>query len=411
MLAEPMAKVDQIAAEWGGRPVVAIVNLDVIAANVSALKELIGPDCTLLTVVKANAYGFAAVPIANAAIEAGAGMLGVACVDEGIELRQAGIAETPILVFGAVGRHERARAITNRLSMVVTNSAFARGLAAVARESLWKQPVSVHLKIDTGMRRFGAAPADVVDVARTITSLPELQWDGIMTHHASADAPDPAFTHRQAAVFDQCLADLRAAGFTNLPNQHVANTATTIRFPEYHRDMVRCGIGTHGLESDPEMPLPAPFRPATTIHGKIARVFDLVPGDVVGYGGTYSPDQPERAALVALGYADGYRRALSNTGYMAIRGQRADVIGRVSMDQCVIRVPAGMDIEAGEPVVIVGDGTEATPGAPTINELAVLSGGIAHDFIVGLAHRLPRLYVRGGEVVAVCDLAGYRTLA
>ncbi|HYJ13180.1 MAG TPA: alanine racemase, partial [Thermomicrobiales bacterium] len=300
--------------------------------------------------------------------------------------------------------------ITNRLSIVVTNSSFARGLAATARESLWKEPVPVHLKIDTGMRRFGAAPGEVVDLARTITSLPELRWAGIMTHHASADAPDPEFTHRQAEVFDQCLADLRAAGFTDLPTQHVANTATTIRFPEYHRDMVRCGIATHGLEPDPGMPLPFPFQPATTIHGKIVRVFDLAVGDVVGYGGTYSPDQPERAALVALGYADGYRRALSNTGYMAIRGQRADVIGRVSMDQCVVRVPEGMDIEAGEPVVIVGDGTDATPGAPTINELAVLSGGIAHDFIVGLTRRLPRLYVQGGDVVAVCDLAGYRTL-
>jgi alanine racemase len=174
--------------------------------------------------------------------------------------------------------------------------------------------------------------------------------------------------------------------------------------------MVRCGIATHGLDPDPEMPLPIPFRPTTTIHGRIARVFDLAPGDVVGYGGTYSPDQPERAALVAIGYADGYRRALSNTGYMAIRGQRADVIGRVSMDQCVVRVPEGLDIEEGERVIIVGDGTEATPGAPTINELAILSGGIAHDFIVGLARRLPRLYVQGGAVVAICDLAGYREL-
>jgi alanine racemase len=411
MQAEAIRSATEIAAGWDGRPVVAVTDLDVVAGNVQAIKSLIGPDCQLMSVVKANAYGFAAVPIAKAAVAAGAGSLAVATVDEGIQLRQAGMSEVPILVFGAIGIHERARAITNRLSIVVTNPDFARGLATVAKESLWKEPIPVHLKIDTGMRRFGAAVDEVVNLAQVITSLPELRWSGIMTHHASADAPDPSFTHEQAAVFDQCLADLRAAGFTELPTQHVANTATTIRFPEYHRDMVRCGIATHGLESDPGMPLPVPFQPTTTIYGKVARVFDINPGDVVGYGGTYSPSEPERGALVPIGYADGYRRSLSNAGYMAIRGQRADVIGRVSMDQCVVRVPAGLDIEAGEPVVIVGDGTDATPGAPTINELAVLAGGIAHDFIVGLAHRLPRLFVQNGQVVAIHDLAGYRELS
>ena len=410
MLASPVRSLSEIAANWDGRPVVAITDLDMVAANIRALLDLIGPDRTLMSVVKANAYGFEAIPIAKAVVEAGTGALGVASVDEGVQLRAAGITDVPILVFGAIGNHERVRAITNRLSIVVTNAEFARGLAQAAKESLWKEPVPVHLKIDTGMRRFGAAPHEVVDLARVITSLPELHWAGIMTHHASADAPDPSFTHSQAAVFDGCLADLREAGFEQLPTQHVANTATTLRFPEYHRDMVRCGIATHGLEPDPEMPLPVEFRPTTTIHGKISRVFDIAPGDAVGYGGTYSPDQPVKGALVAIGYADGYRRALSNTGYMAIRGQRADVIGRVSMDQCVIRVPDGLEIEAGEPVVIVGDGTDATPGAPTINELAVLADGIAHDFIVGLARRLPRLFVRGGEIVAICDLAGYREL-
>ena len=410
MLTSPARTVTDVATSWKGRPVVAITDLDVVASNIRALKGIIGPDCSLMTVVKANAYGFSAVPIAKAAVDAGATALGVATVEEGVQLRDAGLTTVPILVFGAIGRDERARAITHRLGIVVTNAAFARGLAKVARESLWKEQVSVHLKIDTGMRRFGAAPNEVVDLARVITSLPELSWDGVMTHHASADAPDPSFTHHQAAVFEACIAELRAAGFEKIPTQHVANTATTLRFPEYHRNMVRCGIATHGLEPDPDMQLPEEFRPTTMIHGRIARVFDIVPGDVVGYGGTWSPEKPVKGALVAIGYADGYRRSLSNAGYMAIRGQRADVIGRVSMDQCVIRVPDGMEIEAGEPVVIVGDGSEATAGAPTINELAVLSGGIAHDFIVGLADRLPRLYVREGELVAVCDLNGYREL-
>lgn len=398
-----------IAASWDGRPVMAVIDLDAIAANVRLLLDMIGPQCRLLAVVKANAYGHEAVPVAKAAIAAGVTALGVATVDEGVELRTAGVTEVPILVFGAIGRNERARAITHRLSLVVTNPEFARGLAAAAKAALWKEPVPVHLKIDTGMRRFGAAPDDVVDLARVITSLPELHWEGVMTHHASADALDPEFTHQQAAVFDRCMAALTEAGF-EIPTRHVANSATTLRFPEYHRDMVRCGIAIHGLESDPDLPLPPGFRPTTTIHGKVARVFALQPGDAVGYGGTYHPTMAEQAALVGIGYADGYRRSLSNAGYMTIRGQRADVIGRVSMDQCVVRVPAGLDIVDGEPVVIAGDGTAATEGAPTINELAVLAGGIAHELVVTLAARLPRVYVRDGQVVAIRDLAGYREL-
>jgi alanine racemase len=397
------------ALQWGGRPVVAIVDLDVYERNVRALLDIIGRDVRLLAVVKANAYGHGAVPIAKAAVAAGAHALGVATVDEGAQLRVAGITDVPILVFGAIGRAERGRAIGNRLSIVVAEAGFARGLAAEAKASLTREPVSVHIKIDTGMRRFGAAPSEVVELAKVVTSLPQFRLDGIMSHHASADAHDPAFTHAQVAVFDQCIADLRAAGI-EIPTQHVANTATTLRFPGYHKDQVRSGIATHGLDPDPDMPIGNAFQPTTTIHGRIARVFDLAPGDMVGYGGTYSVDSPGRAGLVSLGYADGYRRTLSNVGYMSIRGQRADVIGRVSMDQTVIRVPDGLDIDEGEPVIIVGDGTEATAGAPTFNELAVLSGGIAHDFIVGLAARLPKLYIRNGEVVGIADLSGYRDL-
>lgn len=388
---------------------VAVVDLDVYTNNIRLLRDAIGLDVRFLAVVKANAYGHGAVPIASAAVEAGVDALGVATVDEGAELRTAGVDSVPILVFGAIGRAERGRAITNNLGIVISDAAFARGLAAEAKAVLAKEPVSVHIKIDTGMRRFGAAPGDVVELARTVLSLPQLRLDGIMSHHASADAPEPDHTMSQVAVFDQCMADLEAAGIEP-PIRHVANTATTLRFPQFHKDQVRSGIATHGLDPDPDMHLPVGFQPTTTIHGRIARVFDILPGDTVGYGGSYSPTVPIKGALIGLGYADGYRRSLSNVGYMAIRGQRADVIGRVSMDQCVVRVPDGLDIDEGEPVVIVGDGTDATPGAPTLNELAILSGGIAHEFVVGMAARLPKLYIRGGKVVGIADLSGYRDL-
>ncbi len=409
MTTPPASTIHDIAAAWLGRSAFAIVDLDALALNVETLRAHVGPGVQLMAVVKANGYGHGAVPIARAAIGAGASSLGVATVDEGAQLRRAGI-DAPILVFGAVGRNERAQAIGHRLGVVVTNQEFARALAAEAKASLTKEPVPVHLKIDTGMRRFGAMPRDVPDLVRTIASLKELRLDGIMTHLASADADDPASVTRQVAEFDRCLEALADSGL-HIPIQHLANSAATLRFPEFHRDMVRVGIVMYGLLPDVSIPLPKPMRPVLTVHGRITRVFDLFPGDQVGYGGTYRAAGNERAALVPIGYADGYRRGLSSRGWMSVRGQRADVIGRVSMDQTVIRVPDGLTIEPGEPVVIAGDGTSATPGAPTLDDLATLIDTIGYELASSIAPRLPRLYVRTGQLVAIADLHGYRDLA
>jgi alanine racemase len=396
-----------IAAAWSGRSAVAIVDLDALAANVHALRGHIGPGVQLMAVVKANGYGHGAVPVARTALEAGATHLAVATVDEGAQLRRAGI-DAPILVFGAVGHHERAQAIGQRLSLVVTNAAFARALAADVSASLVKDPVSVHLKVDTGMRRFGALPGEVPDLVRTLTSLERLRLDGIMTHLASADAPDSTPAAEQVAAFDRCLNGLELAEGTLC---HVANSAATLRFPAFHRDMVRVGIAIYGLLPDPSVPLVSAMKPVLTVHGRIARVFDLGPGDAVGYGGTYRSQGGERAALVPIGYADGYRRGLSAQAWMDVRGQRAEVIGRVSMDQTVVRLPTGSDPEPGDPVTIVGNGTPATPCAPTLDDLAALTGTIGYEMATGLSSRLPRLYVRDGQVVAIADLHGYRDLA
>jgi alanine racemase len=398
-----------MAAGWAGRSAVAVVDLDAIVTNVETVRSIVGQNAQVLAVVKANGYGHGAIPVARAALEAGASTLGVATVDEGAQLRTAGI-DAPVLVFGAIGRHEQPRAIGQRLDLVVSNADFAAALAHDVQAALVKDPVPVHLKIDTGMRRFGVAPDDVVCVAKAILAHPQLRLAGVMTHLAAADAEDPTSAEAQVAVFDACLDQLRQAGI-EIPMQHVANSAGALRFPAFRRDMVRLGIAMYGLVPDVSVPLPPPMRPALTIHGRIARVFDLAPGDAVGYGRTYRPDRPERAGLVTIGYADGYRRALSSTGWMAIRGERAAVLGRVSMDQAVIRLPDGLDVTPDELVAIVGDGADWTAGAPTLDDLAGLAGTIGYELATGLAPRLPRLYVRGDEVVAVSDLAGYRELS
>ncbi len=397
-----------IFARWQGRSAVAIVDLDALATNVKSLRELVGPDVRLMPMVKANAYGHGVFPVSRTVLEAGAHALGVATVDEGAQLRMAGI-EAPIVVFGAIGVAERGRAIGNDLGLVIAEAGFVRGLAAEVRASLRKEPLPVHLKIDTGLHRFGAEPGEAVEIAKAIAASPELRLEGVMTHQASADAPDPAAARAQATLFEEVLSALRDAGI-DIPALHMANSATTFRFPEYRCDQVRTGIATYGLDPDPGLPVPAPMRPVLTIRARLARVFDIRPGDTVGYGGTYSPDRVEQAGLVTLGYGDGYRRGLSNVGWMSVQGRRADVIGRVSMDQTVIRLPDDLDVEAGEPVIVVGDGTAETADAPTLNDLARLAGTISYELATGMTARLPRLYVREGRVVAVADLFGLREL-
>ncbi len=401
---------DAITGQWDGRPVVGVIDLDALAINIVTLRSLIGAGTRLMAVVKANAYGHGAIAIARAALATGADELAVATVDEAAQLRSAGIA-APILVFGAIGRVERARAIGHDLALVVSDLSFAHALAADAKVQGRKEenPVPVHLKIDTGMHRFGATPDRVLDIARAIVSHPELRLAGVMTHLAASDDPDPTFAMEQAATFDRCVASLRDAGI-EVPAEHIANSAATLRFPDLHRDMVRVGIAMYGLRPDASMPLPEPMRPILTIHGRLARLIDLEAGDTVGYGRTYLAPSAGCAALVPIGYADGYRRALSSLGWMGVGGAPAPVLGRVSMDQTVIGLPAGFAGEPGSRVTIVGDGTPMTDGAPTLDELAALIDTISYEMATGLAQRIPRLYVRGGAVVDVCDLHGTRLL-
>lgn len=406
----PLPYTSAITAEhWAGRPSIAVVDLDAHASNLRLVRSLIGPHVNLTAVIKANAYGHGSVIIAESAIAAGADELAVATVDEGAQLRDAGI-EAPILVLGPMGAGERTRAIGHRLVVVVSDIGFAHALAADAKLMMAKEPVSVHLKIDTGMNRFGTSPDLAVATAQAILAHPELRLDGIMTHMAAADDPDPHFEQDQVALFDRVLTDLTEAGI-EIPPQHVANSATTLRFPHDHRSRVRVGIAQYGLQPDPGMTLPGPFKPIMTVHSRIARIHEIHPGDGVSYGFRYRTDHDELTALVPLGYGDGLRRNLSPLMWMGVGGMKAPVAGRICMDQTVIRLPEGCDAKPGDVVTVIGNGTEATAPAPTFDDLAALSETISYELTCGITQRLPRIYVRDGEVIAITDLSGTRKFA
>jgi alanine racemase len=260
------------------------------------------------------------------------------------------------------------------------------------------------------MNRFGTSPALAVATAQAILSHPELRLDGIMTHMAAADDPDPHFEQDQVVIFERVLSDLSDAGIA-VPPQHVANSATTLRFAHDHRSRVRVGIAQYGLQPDPGMKLPGPFKPIMTIHSRIARIHEIHPGDGVSYGFRYRAERDELTALVPIGYGDGLRRNLSPLMWMGVGGMKAPVAGRICMDQTVLRLPEGCDASLGDVITVIGNGSDATDPAPTFDDLAARSETISYELTCGITQRMPRVYVRGGEVIAITDLAGTRTFS
>ncbi len=399
----------EIIDQWQGRPTFAVIDLDAFAQNVRTMRSIINDDARYCVVVKANGYGLGAIPLARTALENGADLLAVATVDEGAQLRRAGISGD-ILMMGPMGPGEKDLAVGMDMTVVMNDIPFARGLARTVRENGRMDPLKVHLKVDTGMRRMGVLPQDVVESARTITGFEELKLEGLMTHFASADVPDLTSAKKQVEVFDQVVADLEAAGI-DIPIKHVSNSAGTVQFPEWHKDMVRSGIATYGVNPAPHLPLPGEpgeMKQIVSVHSMVTRVIPLEPGDAVSYGGTWVADEKTRGALIPIGYADGYLRGLSNYGWMAIEGESAPVIGRVCMDQTILHMPEDLPSRTRQHVVVIGDGTEATKGAPNLEQLAEAAGTLPHEFMTTIAHRVPKLYIKNEELVGIADLEGYR---
>jgi alanine racemase len=355
-----------------------------------------------MAVVKANAYGHGAVMVARAALDAGARWLAVATVDEGRQLRDAGIA-APILVLAPSAPEEAPAAVRCSLILAVADLPGAAAIAAAAGRS----PAPVHVEIDTGLGRFGVHHTVAVETVARIAAMPGLRLDGLYTHFATADEAERSFYDRQQARFAAILDELAARGIAP-PQIHQDNSAGSIVGPGARATLIRPGIALYGLSPSEEVPAPAALRPTLRLVTRVARVLDLALGESVSYGRTFVATRPTRAALVPLGYADGYRRALSGRAQMLLGGRRAPVLGRVCMDQAIIGVPDGAAVAVGDEVVAIGAQGDAAIGA---DELAALAGTIAYEIGTGIGARVPRHYLRGGRTVAIETLAGLRRYA
>jgi alanine racemase len=376
------------------------VDLDAVAANVRAIRAWIGPRVRLVAVVKAQAYGLGAEMVATAALAAGADGLAVARVREGVRLRRHGVT-APILLLTGFAPDEVTQIVAERLTPTVVEHAQLPALMTAAQRAGARQ--AIHVKLDTGLHRYGAPLGEALALIRTIVASEVLELEGFYTHFATADALDLAFAREQMAAFRAACHTLEGEG-TRPRYLHAANSAGTLAVPEAHFDLVRVGLGVYGYYATPAVTRAAvDLRPAVTLRARVARLLALDAGCTVGYGCTYRTTRPMRAALLTIGYADGLPGSHYRGGYVLLGGQRADIIGRISMDQCVVDITACPDVREGDCAVVLGQqGDELI----ALDEYAELSGSIPHEALTSLGSRVPRVYWRGGEVVASATLAG-----
>ncbi len=374
-----------------------VVDLDAIAANTRVIKAHIGPDVRLFGVVKAYGYGHGAVPVAKVMLENGAERLCVGRTDEGIELRRAGI-EAPVLNLCYTVPGEADDIVEHDLTGTVNTVAGAEAISA--RAGALGKTATVHVKVDTGMGRYGQLPGEMVAFLDAISGLPNLNIEGIWTHFSSADEADRSYTESQIAAFNAALNALAEAGY-HFAIRHAANSAGTLDYPTAHFDAVRPGIIMFGMYPSADVSRDVPLVPAMTLRSHLARVRMLPKGSAVSYGRTYVTPGDTRIGLVPIGYGDGYHRILGNRGHVLVRGTVVPIVGRVCMDQFMVDLSAIPDAEQDDEVVIVGkQGGAAVPA----EEVAAAAGTINYEITTALARRLPRLYTKGGSVVEVGQL-------
>ena len=367
------------------RPTWVEIDLGAIRHNVNVLSELVAP-AALMAIVKADAYGHGAVPVARAALEAGASALGVALVEEGVHLRDAGI-DAPILVLSEPAPDAATEVVARALTPVVYTEVGIDALAKAVTEE-GRGPLGVHLKVDTGMHRVGVAADDVVALATRVDRHRELVLEGVCTHFAVADEPERGYTEVQLERFATARRALAGAG-VNAGMVHAANSAAAIGFPASRFDMVRMGIAIYGVTPGPGIGADLGLQPALALRSRVSHVKRLRRGDAVSYGLRYELSHDATIVTVPIGYADGISRNLGAVGAEALlHGRRFPIAGTVTMDQLLLDV-GDEPVAVGDVVTFLGEDGD---GSVTAEEWAGLLGTIGYEIVCGIGPRVPREY-------------------
>ena len=377
------------------------IDLTAYAHNITELKRITCKGARLMAVVKANGYGHGAIEVAGEALKNGAEYLGVARINEAVQLRTAGL-DAPILILGYTPPDLADDLIKYDLTQTVYSFSAASALSECARRKDTK--IGVHIKADSGMGRLGlplilgnSGDAEYhpiqnsVQEVESISRLSGLTVQGIFTHFATADSSDKSYAKIQMEVFTDFLDRLDRQGLLP-PIKHAANSGALIDLPESHLDMVRPGIATYGLYPSEEVDKnKADLKPVMTLKSKIIQLKKVPAGFNVSYGITYQTKKPTTIATVPVGYADGFNRLLSNRGHMLVHGQRAPIVGRVCMDLTMLDVGNLPDVAMEDEVVVFGKHhTESV----TADEMASKLNTINYEIVSTITARVPRIYVK-----------------
>ena len=375
--------------------VIAEINLDNIAYNMTNIREKVNKKTKIMAVVKADAYGHGAVEVAKTALYNGADWLGVAIIDEAIELRKNNIFE-PILILGHTMEHKLLQVIKYDITQTVFSFEMAKKLSDEARKI--KKSVDIHIKIDTGMSRLGFFPTDEsISEILAIKNLPYINITGIFTHFATSDMKDKTFTKEQFKKYMWVIKKLEEKGISNII-KHVSNSGAILDIEGYSLDMVRAGIILYGMYPSNQVLENIKLKPAMSLKTHISFVKEIEPEVSVSYCRTYFTNKKTKIATIPVGYADGYARILSNRARVLINGEYANIIGNICMDQFMIDITCIQNVKQGDIVTLMGEDNNSYI---TAEELANLQNTINYEIVCNIGKRIPRVYIKNNKFLKI----------
>jgi alanine racemase len=369
------------------------VDLDHFADNWQEMKRLVGPDVRIMQVVKADAYGHGAIEMAHAAMKNGAACLGVANADEGAQLRVGGI-DAPIVILSPSPDSEISAIMKYNLIPSVSDIGFARELQKRSKKADVRTPI--HIEVDTGMGRGGTLYDEALDMIKDIAGFPNILIEGIFSHLAASEV-NIEFNQRQWHLFRKLLEQIEHHRI-RIDVKHMSNSGAILNYPEFRLDMVRPGIMSYGIYPAPETRNKASLLPVMSFKSRIVLIKEFPEGHSIGYNRTYMTYKPTRIATIPVGYGDGYGVMLSNQGEVLIRGRRAPVVGRVSMDMCTVNVTHIPESQVGDEVVLMGRQRDESI---TANEIADRIKSISYEVLCALGKRAPRVFLQKGKTDSV----------
>jgi len=379
------------------------IDLDRLKSNLRRVMDWVGPSRKVLVAVKADAYGHSSVAVSKALAQEGVDMLGVASLEEAIELKRGG-APVPLLILSPSSFVEIPEIVAEGLVSTVSNMEYARRLSAVARAA--NRRMKVHVEVDTGMGRTGVNYADAVEFIQQLSEAEFIQIEGVFTHFADAERPDKSFVLAQLERFNKVLEGLKERS-VEIPLIHAANSAALLDVKESHFNMVRPGLVIYGIYPSQTVNRHVDVEPVMTFKARVAHLNRIRAGESVSYGRTFTARREMTVAVVSVGYGDGYPRALSNKGEVLIAGKRFKIVGLVCMDLTMVDVTDDEGIHMGDEVVLIGkSGKEEI----TASDVAELSNTISYDVTCSVGPRVPRVFIKRGIPVEVKSLVGVEEL-